>query len=390
MIPVPVNPEVVRWAMKRASVSADHLVKKFERLERLGDWQAGISMPNLVQAELLAEKLRIPLPVLLLDEAPDLELPIADLRTVSEETQHPSLEFFETLTDAVVRQNWYREQLIFQKAKRLPFVGRFNIHNSENEIARSVSATLLLDDNLRAQCSSWKEFLGRLVDNAEDAGVLVMRNSVLRNDNSRKLDVREFRGFAISDPYAPLVFINSRDAKAAQIFTLVHELAHIWVGSTGISNPNPTKKREDFGGAVERLCNDVAAEVLVPEAKFSKMWLASRDTDANVNQLGRYFRVSSLVVLRRAYELQKLNSDEFFEKVKKAYERFREMERAAKEDKEESSGNFWNLFTMRNSQRFTDAVALAARSEHVSFVYGAGLLGVKAKTLEAYLKKFHS
>lgn len=61
-----------------------------------------------------------------------------------------------------------------------------------------------------------------------------MRTGVLGYSNRDRLDADEFQGFAVSDPFAPIVFINDEDAKAAQIFTLAHELAHIWIGETGI------------------------------------------------------------------------------------------------------------------------------------------------------------
>jgi Zn-dependent peptidase ImmA (M78 family) len=214
-----------------------------------------------------------------------------------------------------------------------------------------------------------------------------MRNSVVRHDNTRRLGVDEFRGFAISDPYAPFIFVNSRDAKAAQIFTVAHELAHIWLGATGVSNPDPRKRRGDFA-SLERTCNEIAAEVLVPQDSFLKLWSSDKTTDTNVKQVAAYYRVSSMVALRRANDLGKIGIDEFKKKIAAEYARFRAMEKDELEKEEERSGNFWNLFAMRNGQRFTDAVANAARREAIPFIYASHLLGVKAATLENYIKRF--
>ena len=103
-------------------------------------------------------------------------------------------------------------------------------------------ATLGIDDAFRRECGSWQQFLTSFVQKSEAVGFLVMRGGIVRHDVTRKLKTQEFRGFAISDDLAPLVFINAADAKAAQIFTLAHELAHIWIGESGISNINPRKQ----------------------------------------------------------------------------------------------------------------------------------------------------
>ncbi len=389
MVEVPVNPEVLRWARERAGLSIEQLTKNFVDAAKIRSWEDRKTLPTLAQAETLATKLRIPLPILLLDEPPKVELPIPDLRTLDGLLlTAPSPEFVDTVNDAVVRQSWYREYIVSSGGHPLPFVGQFASADNTAAVARSIRTTLQLDERLRLQCRSWKDFLGKFVQRTDGVGIVLMRNSVVRNDNTRRLKVDEFRGFAISDPYAPLVFINSRDAKAAQIFTLAHELAHIWLGATGISNPDPRRRRESVGASLERTCNEIAAEVLVPKESFLRMWSSSKTTDFNIKQLSAYYRVSSIVALRRANEFGKIGDDEFQKRVRAEYARFNAQEEKEQE-KEEKSGNFWNLFAMRNSQRFTDAVATAARQGAIPFLYASNLLGVKAATLEGYIKRFH-
>lgn len=388
-VEIEINSEVLKWARERAGLTIQQLTKNFVDAEKIKSWENAQSLPTLAQAETLANKLRIPLPVLLLDEPPKVELPIPDLRTLDGNSpRKPSPEFVDTVNDAVVRQNWYREYMVGIGSRPLSFVGQFTPKDKVAVVARSIRTALQIDERLRVQCRSWQDFLTKFVQRADGVGVIVMRNSVVRNDNSRRLLVDEFRGFAISDPYAPLVFINSRDAKAAQIFTLAHELAHIWLGATGISNPDPRRRRDALHVSLEQTCNAIAAEVLVPQETFLRLWSATKTTDANIKALAAYFRVSSLVALRRASDLEKIGIEEFRRKVQAEYARFEAMEEKERDKEEKSTGNFWNLFAMRNSQRFTDAVANAARQGAVPFIYASNLLGVKASTLENYIKRF--
>ena len=132
-----------------------------------------------------------------------------------------------------------------------------------------MSAVLSIEQ-IRRTSHTWDEFLRELTRSAEATGILVMRSGIVGGNTRRKLSVNEFRGFVISDDLAPLVFINGRDSKAAQIFTLVHELVHVWIDRSGISNPDPKDVPAELRNTVETFCNSVAAEVLVPHADFLK------------------------------------------------------------------------------------------------------------------------
>jgi Zn-dependent peptidase ImmA (M78 family) len=127
--------------------------------------------------------------------------------------------------------------------------------------AAAMSEVLAWDAEARERCRTWDDALTRLRENAEAAGVLVMISGIVGSDTHRKLDPGEFRGFALADPYAALVFINGADSKAAQVFTLAHELAHLWLGETALSDLDPASLGTN---AVERWCNQVAAELLAP------------------------------------------------------------------------------------------------------------------------------
>lgn len=138
-----------------------------------------------------------------------------------------------------------------------------------------------------------------------------MRSGIVGNNTHRPLSVDEFRGFVVADPYAPVIFINGKDARAAQIFTLIHELAHIWLGASGVSNERlgDTHHRD---ADVEKICNATAAEFLVPASELRTRWKGDIDFSTQVRDLTRVFKVSGVVIARRATELKLVSWEEFF------------------------------------------------------------------------------
>lgn len=207
-----------------------------------------------------------------------------------------------------------------------------------------------------------------------------MRSGVVRHNPSRTLEVDEFRGFAISDKIAPLVFINSRDAKAAQIFTLAHELVHIWIGASGISNPAPKRRTSEMPDDVERFCNQVAAQLLIPASGLSELWLDQKTASENIRRIATHYRVSTMVALRRAFDLEKIGYTLFARLLDEGYTR---LQQPKKEDAE-GGGNFWATFAARNSRTFVGAIMRSLRQDKISYRDAANLLGVRVRTLLKY------
>ncbi len=167
-----------------------------------------------------------------------------------------------------------------------------------------------------------------------------MKTGVVEGNTHRPLSVSEFRGFAISDLFAPVVFINARDAQTAQIFTLLHELAHIWIGTSGISNESLRQSPTENLSNVERFCNAVAAETLVPASDFLTTWIKGRSTDENMRQSSRKYKVSTIVALRRALDLHKITWEQFLEHYKKEDQRFK-----AQKSKSKGGGDYFAYST---------------------------------------------
>ena len=152
-----------------------------------------------------------------------------------------------------------------------------------------------------------------MIEQADARGILVIVSGVVGSNTRRRLDPQEFRGFALADYWAPLVFVNAAEAKAAQMFTLVHEVAHIWLGKSGISD---TDARSVSDSSSERWCNQVAAEVLIPLDVLRDQLNPGADLKVEVNRLARLLKVSTLVILRRIHDANQISEKQF----RKAYD----------------------------------------------------------------------
>ena len=319
---------------------------------------------------------------------PDIPV-IPDLRTVSgERLTHPSLDFREVLNDTTARQEWVRDERIDDGQTPLPFVGSYAIKDDPKKVAANMRRVLGLTKEDRSQCNDYEAFVKHLVASAEAIGVLVMRSAVVRHATNRVLLVKEFRGFALGDAFAPVIFVNDSDAKAAQIFTIAHELAHIWIGADGVSDRKPNQK-DDSKNAVELFCDKVAAELLAPESEVRTQWRGGTSLE-NSKRLAAYFRVSTLVALRRAKDLGLIPFDTFLAQVDSEYDRYKEIDRKKRErqkKEEKKGGNFWASFELRNGRTFNATVAESLKNRRVSFTEAATLMGVTVAATVRYLRR---
>ncbi len=359
--------------MKRSDADTDYLAEKVPaKPERVAKWETGEERPTFKQAQNIARILHIPFGYLFLRKIPGDEVPIPDLRTVGDRAPRElSIDLKQVVRDVLRKQDWYRDYLIDQGSKHLAFVGRFTTRTSPKKIADDISATLRLTIADRNAVSNWEGFLDLLMRRAEEVGIWVLRSGIVGNNTHRGLDVEEFRGYAICDDIIPLVFINGSDAQAAQIFTLVHELAHIWLGESGISNPQLSRPNDPDQKRVETLCNKVAAEVLVPAAELQKRWNHKESISTNADDLARFFRVSSVVIARRAYELKAVSWEDYNSYYGVLASRW-------KKDKEDKpgGGDFYRTQPIKNGRKFTSAVLHSAYDNQILLRDAGKLLGV--------------
>jgi Zn-dependent peptidase ImmA (M78 family) len=344
---VTVKPDMLVWACKRSGHSIGTLRKKFPKIEL---WNRGEESPTFKQLENFAKSTYTPIGYLFLTKPPVETVPIPDFRTVSNDyMRRPSPDLLDTVYTCQQRQEWYREFMRSSGEQPLLFVGSIQRTNDIEKIAASMRHALGFDIEERRLMLTWTDALRRFIEQADALGILVMVSGVVGSNNNRKLDPEEFRGFALADNLAPLVFINGSDTKAAQMFTLAHELAHIWLGQSALSDARVEQIPEN---QIERWCNLIAAELLVPLNILRSEYQKKNDLKDEVNRLARRFKVSTLVVLRRIYDARGLTKKQFWQ----AY--YEELERLLTLPSR-SGGNFYLTQAARVSKRFARALVIS-------------------------------
>jgi Zn-dependent peptidase ImmA (M78 family) len=378
---VEIKPELIRWAVVRSQLSIDNLAEAFPRLN---EWQNGEQMPTLKQLERFANKTMTPLGYFFLDAPPKESLPIPDFRTVGDSPiARPSPNLIETIQVMQRRQTWMREHVIEEGQGPLEFVGSGKAVQNVVSLAARIREKLGLDSAWAEILSTWEEAVRLLRKSAERIGILVATSSVVGLNNHRPLDPQEFRGFVLCDDYAPLLFVNGGDSKSAQMFTIAHELVHVWLGVGGLFNLIKMMPHDD---ATEKFCNHVAAEFLVPGHKIKERWDEARATARPFHTIARWYKVSPLVAARRALDLKLISLAEFFQ----FYERDQaEWRKRKEEEKEKKKGgpDFYAVQDIRLGGRFAYAVVRAVREGRLLYREAYQLTDLKGQTFENYASR---
>ena len=373
MTRVAVKPDLLSWARERSGVSVVALKRKFPNLEA---WERGEAHPTLKQLEAFAKATYAPIGYLFLDEPPIETLPIPDFRTGrTGNSARLSPNLRDTIYLCQQRQNWYHDYARALGEEPRTFVGSLSVETKVVTAANTIRTALGFDLDARNRFVSWEEALREFIAQADALGILVMCSGIVLNNTHRKLDPKEFRGFAITDTLAPLVFINGADSKSAQMFTLAHELGHLWLGRSALDDA--TAYHTGSQGA-ERWCNNVAAELLVPLAVLSSEFRVSASLDDEVRRLARRFKVSTLVILRRIFDAGSLSRTRFREAY--AAELARLPQRTVS-----GGGDFYRTEAARVSKRFATAVVSNTLEGHTLYRDAYRMLGIsKASTFDEF------
>ena len=381
MYDVRVKQSLLNWACRRSGRDDADIRKDFPDLE---SWKREEALPSLKDLEDFAKATYAPIGYFFLDEPPKEELTVPDFRTVGGTgVGVPSGGLLDTVYLCQRRQEWYREETRATGGEPLGFVGSMSTADDIVYSAKQIRAALKFNVKQRVGVGGRIGARRKLVGDVEDVGILVMMSGVVGNDTRRRLDHTEFRGFALADPWAPLVFVNSTDGENAKIFTLAHEVAHIWLGQSALSNNSVADKPNH---TVERWCNAVAAEMLVPSEIIREKYDQTEDLDKIVDRLVRHFKVSKQVILRRIYDTGGIDRATF----QKAYNKEKEL--AAKREEERKKGklggDYYNNVLARAGKKFTFTLLASTLEGRTTTVTSRRLLDVwKASSIEKISQK---
>jgi len=369
VVRVDVQRELFVWARQRSGVDSDVLAQRFPKLE---EWEGGEVAPTLKQLEKFARATHTPVGFFFLPEPPIEVVPIPDFRTIADQpVGRPSPDLLDTVYQCQQRQEWFREYAQANRLDPVPFVASSTLRTPVGQAATAMRGALEFPIEQRGV--SWSEAFRRLAEGAEEAGVLVMVNGVVGSNTHRRLRPDEFRGFALVDPLAPVVFVNGADTRAAQVFTLAHELAHIWLGQTGLDDIDLGSRATSD---VEKWCNGVAAEFLVPLEQVRVRYMPENDLTEELDRLAREFKVSTLVVLRRVHEAGYLTWDQY----RRAYQDELTRLLPLLEEAGGGGGNFYNTQPSRVSKLFARTVIASALEGQTLFTEAFQMLGFKKQS----------
>jgi Zn-dependent peptidase ImmA (M78 family) len=374
---IDINPSLIRWAVKRSGRASEGLADKFPKLR---SWQTEKrARLTFVELERLSNETHTPLGFFFLDSPPPEDVPIPDFRTVKDKSvARMSPDLVDTLHSMQLRQQWCHDFALEEGWDRLPFVGSTNPGVNVAGVAQDILNKLGLTQGWASGLRTPDEAVSLVREKIEDLGILIVINGCVGNNTSRVLSVDEFRGFVISDTHAPLIFINGHDAKAAQVFTMFHELVHLWINRSALLD---LKELADPLDATEKYCNKVAAEALIPERELQTIWYSYEKSESPFHTLAKRFKVSPIVVGLRLQELELISRKSFFDFYAEYQAGIDQIK------KRDSGGNFYSNQNFRIGKRFMRIVSRAAYEGRITFTEAYKLTGLNNATFDEYLRR---
>lgn len=369
---VDINNNLLIWAIERAGINIDEVSKT---IPYFSSWLLGKKKPTVKQLEKFAQKVHLPFGYLFLDNPPEEKLPIPFFRTINSQDHKINLNIYDSVLILQQRQNWLTDYLKENNYPKLNFVGKFSRNPDINEVVNDIRTTLKINEEWARKFSTWEKAKDHLTQLIEDAGIITTFSSIVGNNTRRKIKVDDCRGFVLVDEYAPFMFINSADSKSAQMFTIAHELAHIWIGkSAGFD----FRQLQPANNDTEVLCDKIAAEFLVPAKSIEESWKTVKD----ISQLAKHFKVSQIVIARRLLDLGKINKSEFII----FYENYISTDFAHSESRE-SGGDFYKTQRKRLSVRFISFVNQAVKEHKLLIRDAYNLTNLKGETYHTFMRE---
>jgi Zn-dependent peptidase ImmA (M78 family)/transcriptional regulator with XRE-family HTH domain len=399
-----INPGILTWARETAGLSLEDAAARIgigasaalSAAEKLDQLERGAKFPTRIQLTRFASVYRRPLLTFYMQRPPPQVPRGEDFRTLPFEV--PPHE--NALLDALLRDIRARQDMVKsileddEDRKPLDFVGSVAMPRGVQFVVDSIAARLGFQPNAHRKGTTENLFKD-LRCRAERAGIFVLLVGDLGSHHS-VINERVFRGFAIADQIAPFVVINDQDARTARSFTLIHELAHIWLGQTGVSGLANDGQATTPQGRIEQFCNDVAGHLLLPADAFADRPDFSADdiqAAANViDGIAKIWRVSEPMVTYRMSRLGWITGKVYGHLTAHFSARWQAMRlRQTEEAKDrDSKPSYYTVRQFKLGDALLGVVHNAMRSNQLTHTKAAKVLGVNPSSVEPLLKKYES
>lgn len=389
-----VNPDIMRWAREGAGLDLVEAARKLhlggshgvDGADRLEAIELGYEHPSRSLLVRMARVYRQPLLVFYLAAPPRAGGRGQDFRTLpvdDDSTEEVVLDVL--LRDVMARQEIIRAAIEEEdEPEPLAFVCSVTMEVGVERLVGNFRDTLGLSlAEFRAQRAADDAF--RLLrERVESSGVFVMFASNLGSHHTT-LAVDRFRGFALADPIAPFIVINDQDSRAAWSFTLLHELAHVWLGYTGVSGGQPER-------AVERFCNEVASEFLLPARELEEFGSAAQASSAElVERIGEFARgrkVSRTMLAYRLHRTGLISAGQWSHLAalfRRAWVERRETEREAARARDDNGPGYYTIRRQRIGEGLLRTTGRLLAAGALTSTKAGKVLGVKPGNLSRVL-----
>ncbi|WP_420636650.1 ImmA/IrrE family metallo-endopeptidase [Candidatus Palauibacter sp.] len=372
------NPDVLRWARESAGLSLAKAAGKlqikpargFEPIARLRNLEAGREFPTRAMLANMADKYQQSLISLYVDEPPELGHHATDFRTtVNREFAEEEEAWLNLLLrDLTARQSLLKEAIIDnEEDESVSFVGGMgsrSVLDAVEELRKILGVT-----HREYRLESNRDQAFRLLrTRTEEAGVFVLLVGELGH-HSRTISVSVFRGLVLCDEIAPMVVVNPGDSYGARSFTLLHELVHLCLGNTGVSNWTPA-------GRVEQFCSDVASRFLLPDSDLDELATKQRQGEeewiSEITSFAGRMNLSPAMVAYRLHRRAAISRDVWISLRKNFYRRW-QMSRSSGG----GGGSYYNTARYRLGNRFVGTTGRLMQSGVLTTTKAGFVLGVR-------------
>jgi Zn-dependent peptidase ImmA (M78 family) len=376
---VSIKPEILQWVSQIIDMNGNLSIKK-----QLQQWKDGTKQPTFNQIEKLSKTTGIPIGYFFLNSPPKVDTSLLHYRTVdSLQLDNPSQNLLQTIRDMENIQEWMKNYLIASDFDPLDFVGSAKNEHDICFIANKIRKKLGLEEDWFLKSHSARDSFNLIRSKAENIGIIVMMNGVVGNNTHRVLEINEFRAFTLVDKIAPLIFINSNDSDNGKLFSLLHEITHIWLGVNSLYND---KYNNFYANKLETICNAVAAEILVPQKVFLTYFpkkILKESLNDIVSSIADYFKCGTTVVARKALENGRITNEEYNAIAKEAIRNFIEMKQA----KKKKGGNYYKTLNSRLDRRFLNAIVNSTKEGKTLYTDAFRLTYTNRKTFMRLIKE---